>query len=325
MTVFVLRRLLQAAVTMLAMSTLVFLAIFAIGDPVAVFIPPNATEEAIQATIRQFGLDRPLWAQYWTFLGNVFSGDLGTSWVHKRPAVELMLERVPATLELALGALVLSFGIGVPVGLWISLKPRSRASGAVMWMSLVLYSMPTFWIAMVLIAVLGVELQLLPVFGRGETVEVFGIRTSLATADGLAHLFLPALCLAIGRICLMIRFVRSGAREVLLQDYIRFARAKGLTERRIIGVHVAKNILIPIVTLVGLDFASLVAFGIVIETVFSWPGMGKLIIDSINVLDRPVVVAYLMVTVLIFVTANLVVDLLYRALDPRVSFSGALR
>jgi peptide/nickel transport system permease protein len=237
--------------------------------------------------------------------------------------MDLILQRMPATVELALTATLLAIVIGLPLGLWAGLHPDALSSKAIMAGSILGFSLPTFWVGLMLIMIFSIQLGWLPPTGRGETVSVLGIEVSFLTADGLRHLFMPALNLALFKLALLIRLTRAGTREAMVQDYVRFARAKGVSERRLVRVHVLKNILIPIVTVVGLEFGSVIAFAIVTETIFAWPGMGKLLIDSINVLDRPVIVAYLLVIVAIFVTINLVVDLLYTALDPRVRLSGA--
>jgi peptide/nickel transport system permease protein len=219
--------------------------------------------------------------------------------------------------------MLLSVGLGIPLGLLAGLKPRSLAGKTIMTVSVLGFSLPTFWVGLMLIMVFAVKLGWLPSSGRGETVDVLGVPLSFLTWDGLQHLLLPSLNLALFNIALVIRLTRAGAQEALQQDYVRFARAKGLSNSRIIGVHVLKNILIPIVTVLALQFGSLIAFAIVTETVFAWPGMGKLIIDSIRVLDRPVIVAYLMLIVTLFIVINLVVDVLYSLLDPRVRLGDA--
>jgi peptide/nickel transport system permease protein len=220
--------------------------------------------------------------------------------------------------------MVLAVGIGIPLGLLAGLKPEGWLSRCIMTGSILGFSLPTFWVGLVLIMLFSVHLGWLPSGGRGETVTVLGLRFSVFTADGLAHVLLPAFNLALFKLSLLIRLTRAQTREALLQDYVRFARAKGLRPSRVVGVHVLKNILIPIVTVIGLELGSVIAFAIVTESIFAWPGSGKLLIDSINQLDRPVIVAYLLVIVTLFVTINLVVDLLYTALDPRVR-TGARR
>ncbi len=321
MKTVLLRRVLQSLVVLLAMSVLVFTGIFAVGNPVDVLVSPQADQAEIERITHQLGLDRPLWEQYGRFLAQALHGDLGQSFVHSTSALGLILERLPATLELAVVAMGLAVLIGIPLGLLAGLKPDSVAGRSVMAGSIVGFSLPTFWVGLMLILLFSVQLGLLPSNGRGQTVEVFGVPLSVLTADGWAHLALPALNLALFKISLVIRLTAAGAREAMLQDYVKFARAKGLRPARIVGVHVLKNILVPIVTVVGLEFGSVIAFAVVTETIYAWPGMGKLLIDSINLLDRPVVVAYLLVIVTMFVAINLIVDLAYSLLDPRVRLS----
>ena len=323
MLIFLIRRLLQSVLVLLVMSLLVFAGVYAIGNPVDILISPDANQAERARIIAAFGLDQPLWRQYLLFLQNAAGGNLGRSFAFSTPALALILERFPATMELAVSAMLLSVGLGIPLGLLAGLKPRSLAGKTIMTVSVLGFSLPTFWVGLMLIMVFAVKLGWLPSSGRGETVDVFGVPLSFLTWDGLRHLLLPSLNLALFNIALVIRLTRAGPQEALQQDYVRFARAKGLKNSRIIGVHVLKNILIPIVTVVALQFGSLIAFAIVTETVFAWPGMGKLIIDSIRVLDRPVIVAYLMLIVTLFIVINLVVDLLYSFLDPRVRLAEA--
>ncbi len=318
MSVFIIRRLMQSGVVVLVMSVLVFFGVNVVGDPVDMLINPEADQEDIEATIRALGLDRPIHEQYWYFLVNALSGDLGKSFIFGEPALKLILQRMPATLELAVAALLLSVVIGIPLGLYAGLKPDTWVSKSIMAGSILGFSLPTFWVGLMMIMLFAVMLGWLPSTGRGDTVPLLGVPVSFLTWDGLSHLLMPALNLALLKMSLAIRLARAGVREAIHQDYIKFARAKGLRPARIIRVHLLKNILIPVTTVMGLEFGNLIAFSLVTETVFAWPGMGKLIIDSINNLDRPVVVAYLMITVLLFVLINLVVDILYSVLDPRV-------
>ena len=322
MTVYLLRRLIQAAGVVLAMSLLVFLGVYAIGDPVEILISPDADQIERERAIRSLGLDLPLWEQYLVFLGKALQGDLGRSFVFNEPALRLILDRMPATLELAVGATVAAIIIGLPLGLYAGLRPDSAVSKAIMAGSILGFSLPTFWVGLMLIMVFAVQLGWLPSTGRGETVEVLGVRWSFLTWNGLSHMILPAINLSLFKISLVIRLTRAGVREAMLMDYVKFARAKGLSPNRVVFVHVFKNILIPVVTVVGLEFGGTIAFSVVTESIFAWPGMGKLIIDSINVLDRPVMVAYLMVIVLMFVVINLAVDITYTVLDPRVRLEG---
>jgi len=319
MLVYVIRRGLESIVVLFAMSLLVFVGVYAIGNPIDILINPQADQIDRERAIAALGLDRSLPEQYWTFLTGALHGDFGRSFVHATSATGLILERMPATLELALAAMLIAVIIGIPLGLWAGLKPNGVAGRTIMASSILGFSLPTFWVGLMLIMVFSVMLGWLPSNGRGPTIELFGlIPVSFLSLDGWRHLLMPATNLALFNVALLIRLTRAGTHEALLQDYVKFARAKGLTNGRIIGVHVLRNILIPIVTVVGLQFGALIGFAIVTESVFAWPGMGKLLIDSINVLDRPVIVAYLLIIVTIFIFINLIVDVLYSALDPRV-------
>lgn len=318
MSVFIIRRLLQSVLVILAMSVIVFAGVFVIGDPIEILISPEADQAARAAAIHALGLDKPPWQQYLIFLVNAVQGDLGRSFVFSEPALQLILQRMPATLELAFGAMLLAIVFGIPLGIWAGLKPNSLAGKSIMAGSILGFSLPTFWVGLMLIMLFAVMWGILPSGGRGDTVEVLGVDVSFLTLDGLQHLLLPAVNLGLFKLSLVIRLARAGTREVIHQDYIKFARAKGLSSSRIVLVHVLKNILIPVVTVLGLELGGVIAFAVVTETVFAWPGMGKLIIDSIYVLDRPVIVAYLMIIVFMFIIINLVVDILYSVLDPRV-------
>lgn len=323
MTAFIIRRLGQAVIVLLVMSLIVFVGVYLIGNPADVLIAADADQHERQRAIVALGLDKPLWEQYLLFLRGAVTGNLGNSFVFNVPALQLILQRMPATLELAFAAMVLALAIGIPLGMYAGYRPDAPVSRAIMAGSILGFSLPTFWVGLMLIMVFAVDLGWLPSTGRGATATVLGIRTSLATWSGLQHILLPALNLALFKLSLVIRLTRAGMRENLPMDYVKFARAKGLTVRRVIFVHVFKNILIPLVTVIGLELGSVIAFAVVTESIFAWPGMGKLIIDSINRLDRPVIVAYLLVTVTMFVVINLIVDVLYSVLDPRVRLSEA--
>jgi len=311
--VFIIRRLLQSLVVVLVMSLVVFVGVHVVGDPVHILISDDMTQEEIDRFIQRLGLDRPVHEQYFHFLGNAVRGDLGNSFVHGEPALKLILDRMPATLELAFAAFILAIVFGIPLGMYAGLKPEAPASKAIMAGSILGFSLPTFWVGLMLIMVFAVMLGWLPSTGRGDFM----------TWDGLRHLALPAFNLALFKMALVTRLARAGTREAALQDYVKFARAKGLSPSRVVLVHVLKNILVPVVTVLGLELGGLIAFSVVTETVFAWPGMGKLLIDSIQRLDRPVVVAYLIITVLMFVIINLIVDILYSLLDPRVRLREA--
>ncbi|MEQ9813261.1 MAG: ABC transporter permease [Azospirillaceae bacterium] len=318
MTVFIIRRLMQAILVMFIMSMLVFAGVYAIGNPIDILLAADATQADRERAIQQLGLDLPLWEQYFIFLGNLFQGEIGRSFVFNEPALSLIMNRLPATLELAGAALFISVFVGIPLGVWAGLKPDSLAGKSIMVGSIFGFSLPNFWQGLMLILIFAVALGWLPSGGRGETAVFMGIESSLWTLDGWSHLILPAINVSLFKASLIIRLTRASVREVIGLDYVKFARAKGLKNRRVVGVHVLKNIMIPITTIVGLELANVIAFAVVTETVFAWPGMGKLIIDSIFVLDRPVIVAYLMVIVVMFIVINLVVDILYSIFDPRV-------
>jgi peptide/nickel transport system permease protein len=323
MLAFALRRFGQSLFVLVVMSFLVFLGVYAIGNPIELLVNPQADEIERARATAALGLDKPMLEQFGTFLARAASGDLGRSFVYNIPAIQLILDKLPATLELAFVAMVLAIVIGITLGLVAGLRPDSLVGRSIMAGSILGFSLPTFWVGLVLIMVFSVQLGWLPPNGRGETVLLLGVPVSFLTADGLAHLAMPALNLALFKLSLLIRLTRAGTREAVLQDYVKFARAKGLGPRRVIGVHVLKNILIPIVTVIGLELGSVIAFAIVTESIFAWPGTGKLLIDSINQLDRPVIVAYLLVIVTIFIVINFAVDVLYSILDPRVRLGGA--
>jgi peptide/nickel transport system permease protein len=323
MSLALLSRALQALLVVVAMTLLVFGGIHLIGNPVDILIAPQADQIERDRLIATFGFDQPLWKQYWLFVQSALHGSLGNSFVYNQPALGIILERLPATLELAVAALLLAIVVGIPLGLYCGLRPESLPARIIMGASIVGFSLPGFWVGLILIMVFAVQFGWLPSTGRGATEVLFGIRWSFLTRDGLAHLLLPALNLALFKVSMVLRLTRAGVREVVGMDYIKFARARGLHPARIVGVHTLKNILIPLVTIIGLEFGSTVAFAIVTETVFAWPGIGKLIIDSIHMLDRPVIVAYLMTVVVLFVFINFTVDAVYTALDPRARRSKA--
>ncbi|MCE2969184.1 MAG: ABC transporter permease [Burkholderiales bacterium] len=323
MTVFILRRLLQTGVVLLATALLVFFGLYLVGNPVDILVNPVADEIERARAAAALGLDKPIVEQFLLFLRGAVTGELGTSFVYGRPAMDVILERAPATLELAALAMAIAVTLGLPLGLYAGLRPDSWPAKAIMAGSIFGFSLPTFWVGLLLILVFAVQLGWLPSGGRGPTVEFLGMQLSILHWDGLKYALLPAINLALFKLSLIVRLTRAQVREQSLLDYIKFAGAKGLPQRRVIGVHLLKNILIPLVTVIGLELGSVIAFAVVTETIFAWPGMGKLVIDSIFQLDRPVVVAYLMLTVTMFVFINLVVDILYSVLDPRVRLAEA--
>ncbi|MBS7804451.1 ABC transporter permease [Rhizobiales bacterium TNE-4] len=318
MVSFIVQRIAQGIVVMAAMSLLVFLGVYAIGNPIDVLLAPDATQEIRTQTIARYGLDRPLYEQYGQFVWRVLHGDLGRSFVFNMPVTDLIFMRLPATLELTLAAVLGATVIGIPLGIYAGYRPQSRTARWIMAISVIGFSVPTFWIGLVLILTFAVTLGWLPAGGRGETANLFGIEWSFLTGNGLKHLLLPALNLSLFKLALMIRLARAGTREIMLTDTVRFARATGQSETTIIRHHVLRLISIPLVTVFGLELGSTLAFAVVTETIFSWPGVGKLIIDSIQSLDRPVMVAYLVLVSLLFIAINFVVDLCYVALDPRM-------
>ena len=318
MSVFIIRRLLQSGVVVIIMSFIVFSGVFLIGDPVEILVSDDADQEEREEMIKSMGLDKPFLVQYGIFVSKALKGNLGESFVFNEPALLLILDRMPATMELAVVSLMIAIIFGIPLGVWAGLKPDSWASKSIMTGSILGFSLPTFWVGLMMILLFAVMLGWLPSTGRGDVQVILGMPISIFSWDGFSHVLMPAVNLALFKLSMVIRLARAGTREVLHQDYIKFAKAKGLQESRIILVHVMKNILIPVVTVLGLEFGGLVAFSVVTETVFAWPGMGKLLIDSIGLLDRPIIVAYLMIIVFLFVFINLVVDILYSILDPRV-------
>ncbi|MDG3040078.1 ABC transporter permease [Roseicyclus marinus] len=322
MLVYLLRRLAQSVFVLIAMMIVVFFGVYMIGNPVDILISPDATPAEIEETMARFGFDQPVYIQFLKFVGNALQGDLGRSFVHGEPAVQLILSYMPATLELAALGLLFSVAIGVPLGVYAGYKADRWQGRAIMTGSIFGFSLPNFWVGMLFILIFAVQLQWLPSTGRGDTVEVLGMRLSIFSSNGLQYMILPALTLALYKASLVTRLARAGTQEALTQDYVKFARAKGVSETRILFVHVLKNIMIPIITVLGLELGSMIAFAVVTETVFAWPGMGKLLIDSITTLDRPVIVAYLMLTVIIFIVINFTVDVIYTLLDPRVRVKG---
>ena len=312
------RRALQSVLVVALMSILAFVGINLVGDPIYLLVPPDASQADIAAASRALGLDLPVLQQYGRFLVNALHGDLGNSFIFNRPAVALIFERMPATFELAVAAMLVSAAIGIPFGIWAGMHPGSIVQRLASGLSILGVSVPVFWMGMILIILFSVVLGWLPSGGRGPTSYLFGIEVSFLSWAGLKFLLLPALTLALHNIALIMRVTEANTREVAHQEYVRFARAKGVGPVRLLFRHIAPNVMIPVVTVLGLEFAHLIAFSLITETIFAWPGMGKLIIDSLLQLDRPVVVAYLMVVLLLYVLINFTVDMLYLVLDPRL-------
>ena len=318
MLAFILRRLLQALVVMLVVAFIAFMLFQYVGDPVTNILGQDATPAQRQQLRADLGLDEPFPIQFARFIGNAVRGEFGLSLRQGRKGSSLIAERLPATLELSLLAALIALVVGIPMGVYAALKRGTFLSQAMMTISLVGVSLPTFLIGILLILGFAVTLKWLPSFGRGEVVSFGPWTTGLATVDGLKHLVLPAITLAVFQLALIMRLVRSEMLEVLRADYIKFARARGLPDRAVYFGHALKNTLVPVITITGLQLGSLIAFAIITETVFQWPGMGLLFIQAVTFADIPVMAAYLCLIALIFVVINLVVDLLYFAVDPRL-------
>ena len=318
MLAFVLRRLGQAVLVMLAVGLIAFSLFRFTGDPVLFMLGQDATPEQRVALTHSLGLDRPFYVQYAAFVGNALHGDFGLSLRQVQPVSKLMVDRLPATLELSLAAALFALAAGVPMGVYTALRPHAWLSQAFLAVSLIGVSLPTFLIGILLILVFSVQLGWLPSFGRGDTVAIGWWTTGLLTASGLKSLILPAITLGLFQMTLIQRLVRAEMLEVLRTDYIRFARARGLSERAVHFGHALKNTLIPVITITGLQLGAIVAFSISTETVFQWPGMGLLFIQAVSFADVPVMAAYLCLIALFFVLINLAVDLLYYAVDPRL-------
>ena len=322
MFAFIISRVLQALPVMLAVALISFAMFAYVGDPVAIMLGQDYTQAQRDALIRELGLDQPFFVQFLRFLGNAVQGEFGLSYRLSRPVLDLIAERAPATLELALTAAVLALLVGVPMGIYTGLYRNSWLSRFFLTFSLIGVSLPTFLIGILLILTFAVWLGWLPSFGRGETVKIGGWSTGYLTWSGLKALILPSITLGVFQLTLIMRLVRAEMLEVLRTDYIKFARARGLTNRAVHFGHALKNTLVPVITITGLQLGAIIAFAIVTETVFQWPGMGLLFIQSVGAADIPVMAAYLLLIAALFVTINLIVDLLYFAVDPRLRIGG---
>lgn len=309
----------QMTFVLWVVSVIVFLMMSFTGDPVFMIVPIDATDSEIAQARRLLGLDHSLLVQYWRFLTSLVQGDFGYSYVFRQPAMTLILERLPATVEMVLVAMVMAVAVAIPLGVYAGANPDGRVSRFIMAGSLLGISLPGFWVGMVLIYVFAVHWGIFPSSGRGDTAELFGLRISLLTWDGWHHIVLPAVTLSLGTMAILLRMTRAGMMEVGRQDFMKFARAKGVSRRDVLYRHGLKNALIPVVTIFGLQLGDLIAFATITETIFSWPGMGKLLIDSIYRADRPVIVVYLMLVALIFVVINFLVDIVYTLIDPRIT------
>ncbi|AMO23446.1 ABC transporter permease [Ramlibacter solisilvae] len=323
MFAFILRRLFQAAIVMVAVAFIAFMLFQYVGDPVVFLLGQDATPQQIAQLRRDLGLDQPFFVQFWHFLINAAQGEFGLSLRQGAKVSRLIGERFPATLELALVAAALAVVIGIPMGVYAALRRGTFMSQVFLTLSLLGVSLPTFLIGILLILVFAVILGWAPSFGRGEVTRLGWWSTGLMTRDGWVHIILPAITLAIFQLTLIMRLVRAEMLEVLRTDYIKFARARGLTDRAIHFGHALKNTLVPVMTIIGLQLGTLIAFSIITETVFQWPGMGLLFIQAVTFADIPVMAAYLCLIALIFVIINLVVDMLYFAVDPRLRVSDA--
>ena len=323
MLAFIVRRLVQAVIVMLVVAFVSFSLFQFVGDPVVAMLGQDATETQRDELRRDLGLDKPIAVQFATFVGNAVRGDFGLSYRQGRKVSTLIQERLPATLELSLAAAALALLVGIPMGVYTALRRKGFLANVFLAVSLIGVSLPTFLIGILLILVFAVLLGWLPSFGRGDTVDLGWWSTGLLTRDGWSHLILPAITLCLFQMTLIMRLVRSEMLEVLRTDYIKFARARGLQDRAVYFGHALKNTLVPVITITGLQLGAIIAFAIITETVFQWPGMGLLFIQSVQVADIPIMAAYLCLIALIFVTINLVVDLLYFVVDPRLRVERA--
>lgn len=320
MFTYIIRRLIQGVIVLLAVSLLCFMIFRYMGDPVLTLAGRYATQQEQEQVRKAFGLDKPFHIQYLRFLWNALHGNFGKSYVSRVPTLGLILERFPATFELALVAMCCSFILGIASGIIVSLKPYAMHTRVIMAASLGGISIPTFLTGILLIMVFSVFLNVLPSFGRGDTVMIGSWRSGLFTVSGLTHIILPALTLAMYQLAVLLRLTRAGMREVLAEEYIKTARAKGLPPVKVILKHALRNAMIPVVTVAGLQFGELIAFSIVTETIFQWPGMGNLLLTSIYESDQPVVVTYIMLAAFIIIAINISVDILYAFLNPKIRY-----
>lgn len=317
---YFLKRLAQMVVTLFIVSILVFVLANFIGDPVNMLVSPKAPPEVREQVREELGLNRPILEQYVSFVTNALKGDFGKSYIYKVDVLSLIAQRVPATLELVLVSVVLALVISIPLGVYAGAFPKRKSSTLVMGGSILGISLPSFFIGIMLIYIFSLKLHWFPSSGRGAAIPFLGMNFSLFAPGGLKYIILPAFTLSVTNIASLVRLTRAGVMENMRQDYIKFARAKGVSTRKVLFGHALKNALIPVITVFGMEIGSLIAFTTVTETIYSWPGLGKLLIDSINSVDRPVIVAYLILTTVLFVFINFVVDLLYTVIDPRIEF-----
>ena len=318
MIAFVISRLLQSVLVMLTVAFIAFGLFTFVGDPVLIMLGQDYTQAQYDALVAALGLDQPFFVQFAKFIGNALQGQFGISYRLARPVDQLILERLPATLELTAMAALLALAVGLPMGVYTGLRRDAWLSRIFLMISLIGVSLPTFLIGILLILTFAVQLGILPSFGRGDVVKFGNWSTGFLTFSGLKALVLPAITLSLFQLTLIMRLVRSEMLEVLRTAYIKFARARGLSNRAVNVGHALKNTLVPVITITGLQIGGLIAFAIVTETVFQWPGMGLLFIQSVNTADVPVMAAYLLLVGFFFVVINLVVDLLYYVVDPRL-------
>ena len=323
MAAYVIRRVFQSLIVLLVVGLVAFSMFTFVGDPIDNMLGQERTQADIERLRTQLGLDQPFPVQYWKFLQNAVQGDFGISYRQGRPVAEIIVERIPATLELAFVSGLFAMVAGIGLGVFTAIRRDGFLSNAIMTVSLIGVSLPTFLIGILLIYLFSVELDMLPSFGRGETVKLGWWSTGFLTQSGLMALILPSITLGLYQMTLIMRLVRSEMLEVLRQDYIRFARARGLKERSVNFRHALKNTMVPVITVTGLQLGSIIAFAIITETVFQWPGVGLLFINAIQFVDIPVMAAYLMLISVMFVGINLIVDLLYFAIDPRLRVDTA--
>jgi len=315
---FLIKRIIQMIFVLFAVSIIVFIFSSLIGDPISLMVPENATREEIAVAEKYLGLDKPIYVQYGIFIKDVLRGNFGKSYRYQEPAMHVIIQRAPATLEIVFVSLIITAVFSIVFGVYAGAYPKRRSSKLIMLLSIAGISLPTFWLGMMMIYIFSIKLGWFPPSGRGEVGILLGIKSSLFTKDGFKYLILPAITLSMANIATLIRLTRAGMQENMRQDYIKYARSKGVSNNNVLYKHALKNTLIPVITIFGLQIGGLVAFTTITETIFSWPGMGKLLIDSIYSADKPIIVSYIMLVSVMFVFINFAVDILYVAIDPRI-------
>ncbi len=314
----IIRRIFQGLIIILIMTAIVFFGIMQVGNPLDLLVSDTMSSEEIAKIEQSLRLDKPLIVQYLYFLADIFRGNFGNSFITGESAIKMVLDRLPATIDLSICAVLLAVFTGIPAGLYAGVKPHSPLSKGIMSTSVLGFSIPFFWFALIMIILFSVIFPIFPSGRREGVVDFFGYETSLLSLKGLHHLILPAFILSINKMCLLTRLTRASVLEVSSMEYVKFAYAKGVSPILVVKKHILRNVLIPIITVMGNEIGQLIAFSVVVETIFNWPGIGKLLIDSINSLDRPVIMTQLIITTTIFVSINLIVDILYAYLDPRI-------